>query len=210
MLYKFICIEGNIGVGKTSLAKRISRDSNSRLILEEFSNNPFLPKFYKDPEKYAFPLEIFFMAERFQQLREVNEKELFSDCTVSDYFFGKSKLFAQNNLIDDELLLFYQFYDILLSSLPKPNLLVYLHAEIDYLQQNIKKRGRPFEQEITNEYLYNIQEKYLDYFKAQNDFPVLVIDVTNINFMQNEKSYQKILLEIQKPHFLGKHQIVLR
>ena len=141
MQYNFICIEGNIGVGKTSLAKKISEDCNARLILEEFANNPFLPNFYKEPEKYAFPLELFFMAERYKQLKGVKEQEIFSDFTVSDYFFIKSRLFAQNNLSADELTLFYRLFDIMLTSLPKPDLLVYLHADIKSLQANIKKRG---------------------------------------------------------------------
>ena len=122
MQYNFICIEGNIGAGKTTLAKKISEDSNARLILEEFANNPFLPNFYKEPEKYAFPLELFFMAERYKQLKEVREQEMFSDFTVSDYFFVKSRLFAQNNLSVDELTLFYRLFDIMLSSLPKPSM----------------------------------------------------------------------------------------
>jgi deoxyadenosine/deoxycytidine kinase len=210
MQYNFICIEGNIGVGKTSLAKKISEDCNARLILEEFANNPFLPNFYKEPEKYAFPLELFFMAERYKQLKEVMVQEIFSSFTVSDYFFIKSRLFAQNNLSKDELTLFYRLFDIMLASLPKPDLLVYLHADIQCLQKNIKKRDRSYEREITKDYLLKIQEKYLDFFKKQKEFPVLIIDVTDSDFVQNDEKYQKILSAIKQPYSLEIHQLRLR
>ena len=209
MRYNFICIEGNIGAGKTSLAKRIAEDCNARLVLEEFANNPFLPKFYKDPEKYAFPLELFFMAERYKQIKNLKEQEMFSNFTVSDYFFVKSRLFAQNNLPEDELQLFYSLFDIMLSTLPKPNLLIYLNADIQCLQKNIKKRERTYEQDITDDYLLKIQKRYLDFFKKQNDFPVLIIDVTDANFVQNDSAYQKIVSAIKKPYSLGVHQLSL-
>jgi deoxyadenosine/deoxycytidine kinase len=209
MQYNFICIEGNIGAGKTSLAKKISEDCNARLILEEFANNPFLPNFYKEPEKYAFPLELFFMAERYKQLKEVMVQEIFSSFTVSDYFFIKSRLFAQNNLSKDELTLFYRLFDIMLASLPKPDLLVYLHADIQCLQKNIKKRDRSYEREITKDYLLKIQEKYLDFFKKQKEFPVLIIDVTDSDFVQNDEKYQKILAAIKQPYSFGVHQFSL-
>ena len=209
MQYNFICIEGNIGVGKTSLAEKIAADCNARLVLEEFANNPFLPKFYKDPAKYAFPLELFFMAERYKQIKQLREQDMFSDFTISDYFFVKSRLFAQNNLSEDELKLFYRLFDIMLSTLPKPNLLIYLHADIQCLQKNIKKRDRTYEQDITDHYLLKIQKKYLDFFNEQNDFPVLIIDVTNTDFVQNDSVYQKIFSAIKKPYSLGLHQLSL-
>ena len=209
MQYNFICIEGNIGVGKTSLAEKIAADCNARLVLEEFTNNPFLPKFYKEPAKYAFPLERFFMAERYKQIKQLREQDMFYDFTISDYFFVKSRLFAQNNLSEDELKLFYILFDIMLSTLPKPNLLIYLHADIQYLQKNIKKRDRTYEQDITDHYLLKIQKKYLDFFNKQNDFPVLIIDVTNTDFVQNDSVYQKIFSAIKKPYSLGLHQLSL-
>ena len=209
MQYNFICIEGNIGVGKTSLAEKIAADCNARLVLEEFANNPFLPKFYKEPAKYAFPLELFFMAERYKQIKQLREQDMFSDFTISDYFFVKSRLFAQNNLSEDELKLFYRLFDIMLSTLPKPNLLIYLHADIQCLQKNIKKRDRTYEQDITDHYLLKIQKKYLDFFNKQNDFPVLIIDVTNTDFVQNDSVYQKIFSAIKKPYSLGLHQLSL-
>tara|TARA_B100000959_G_C14886625_1_gene584889 strand:+ start:556 stop:1209 length:654 start_codon:yes stop_codon:yes gene_type:complete len=209
MKYNFICIEGNIGAGKTSLAEKIAKDFNARLVLESFANNPFLPKFYKDPSNNAFPLELFFMAERYQQLKQVKEQEMFSDFTISDYFFMKSRLFAQNNLSADELDLFYRLFDIMLATLPKPDLLIYLHSDIKTLQINIKKRARTYEQEITDEYLQRIQEKYLDYFKKQKDFPVLVLDVTSVDFLTDENLYLQIKEEICKSYNLGVHYRLL-
>lgn len=209
MQYKFICIEGNIGAGKTSLAKRIAADFNARLVLEEFANNPFLPKFYKDPSKYAFPLELFFMAERYKQIKAINEQELFTKFTVSDYYFVKSRLFAQNNLSADELPLFYRLFDIMLCSLPKPDLLIYLYTDIATLQKNIKKRARTYEQNISDEYLLNIQEKYLDFFRKQNDFPVLIIDITNVDFVQNKLAYQKIIDVIEEENLKSVHRVSL-
>ncbi len=209
MQYNFICIEGNIGAGKTSLAEKIAKDFNARLILESFANNPFLPKFYKNPTNNAFPLELFFMAERYQQLKQVKEQEMFSDFTISDYFFMKSRLFAQNNLSADELELFYRLFDIMLATLPKPDLLIYLHSDIKTLQINIKKRARTYEQEITDEYLQRIQEKYLDYFKKQKDFPVLVLDVTSVDFLTDENLYLQIKEEICKSYNLGVHYRLL-
>ena len=209
MQYNFICIEGNIGAGKTSLAEKISEDFNARLMLESFANNPFLPKFYKDPVNNAFPLELFFMAERYQQLKQVKEQEMFFDFTISDYFFMKSILFAQNNLSADELELFYRLFDIMLANLPKPDLLIYLYSDIKTLQTNIKKRARTFEQGITDKYLLDRQERYLDYFKKQKDFPVLIIDISNVDFVQNNETYQSIVSFIKKPFSFGVHQIEL-
>ena len=209
MQYNFICIEGNIGVGKTSLAEKIAADCNARLVLEKFANNPFLPKFYKEPTKYAFPLELFFLAERYKQIKQLREQDIFLDFTISDYFFIKSRLFAQNNLTEDELQLFYSLFDIMLANLPKPSLLIYLHADIQYLQKNIKRRERTYEQDIADCYLLKIQNKYLDFFKKQNDFPVLIIDVTNADFVQNDSVYQKIFSAIKKSYPIGLHHLIL-
>ena len=166
MRYNFLVIEGNIGSGKTNLAKKIAEDFNGKLILEAFADNPFLPKFYKESERNALPLELFFMAERFQQLNDKkNTSDLFSKLIVADYSFFKSKLFAQNNLREDELNLFNRLYDIMFSSVKKPELLIYIHSDIARLQKNIKKRGRKFELKIKDEYLKSIEKKYLDYLK---------------------------------------------
>lgn len=192
MLYSHIAIEGNIGSGKTTLATMLANEMDARLVLEQFADNPFLPKFYSDPEKHAFPLELFFMAERYHQLKNLKEQDLFKPQIVSDYFFVKSKLFAQNNLKKDEMQLFNRLFDIMLSSLSKPDLLVYLYSDVVRLQQNIKNRGRDFEQNISDEYLQNIQDKYLDFLRKQSDFPVLLLDVTNVDFVTDKNIYDKI------------------
>ena len=198
--FSFINIEGNIGSGKSSLSKKIAADFDANLILEEFENNPFLPKFYEDPEKNAFPLELSFMAERFQQLiGKGSNLNLFSKIKIADYSFFKSKLFAQNNLKEDEYNLFNKLYNIMFSSIKHPELLIYLHSNIERLQKNIQLRGREYEQNIDNEYLKSIEQKYFDYLKKQDNFPVLIIDVSNIDFVKDKKHYHKIISEIQ--HF---------
>ena len=198
--FSFINIEGNIGSGKSSLSKKIATDFDANLILEEFENNPFLPKFYEDPEKNAFPLELSFMAERFQQLiGKGSNLNLFSKIKIADYSFFKSKLFAQNNLKEDEYNLFNKLYNIMFSSIKHPELLIYLHSNIERLQKNIQLRGREYEKNIDNEYLKNIEKKYFDYLKKQDNFPVLILDVGNIDFVKDKKHYQKIISEIQ--HF---------
>jgi len=209
MYYKFVAIEGNIGSGKTTLATKLAQDYKARLLLEQFSDNPFLPKFYKSPEHNAFPLELFFMAERYHQLKNLTEQDLFQPLTIADYFFMKSKLFAQNNLHADEQQLFNRLFEIMLSSLSPPDLLIYLYADISHLQQNIKKRGRPFEQEISDDYLQNIQNKYLDYLRKQKSFPVLILDVSLVDFKTEKTVYEKIKKLINCKHKIGVHQFNL-
>ena len=209
MYYKFVAIEGNIGSGKTTLATKLAQDYKARLLLEQFADNPFLPKFYKSPENNAFPLELFFMAERYHQLKNLTEQDLFQPLTIADYFFMKSKLFAQNNLHADEQQLFNRLFEIMLSSLSPPDLLIYLYADISHLQQNIKKRGRPFEQEISDDYLQNIQNKYLDYLRKQKSFPVLILDVSLVDFKTEKTVYEKIKKLINCKHKIGVHQFNL-
>ena len=192
MRYKHIAIEGNIGSGKTTLAKMLASDYNMKLILEEFDDNPFLPNFYKNPEKNVLPLELFFLAERYNQLKKNQEKDLFQSSLISDYFFIKSKLFAQNNLKYDELQLFNRLFDIMCPSILVPDLVVYLYSDIIKLQSNIKKRGRVFEQNISNDYLQNLQSIYLDYLKKQDVFPVLILDITDVNFVLDMDIYTLI------------------
>ena len=210
MQYKHIVIEGNIGSGKTTLATMLAADFKMRLILEAFADNPFLPKFYEAPDKHAFPLELFFMAERYHQLKNLKEQDLFQPQMISDYFFVKSKLFAQNNLQYDEMQLFNRLFDIMFSSLSKPDLLVYLYADIVRLQQNIKKRGRDFEQNISDTYLQNIQDKYLDYLRKQDDFPVLVLDITKVDFVLEEDVYESIKDAIMLAYEKGMHHKALQ
>ena len=207
--YNHIAIEGNIGSGKTTLAKKLSKDLESRLLLEEFAENPFLPKFYNSPAENALPLELFFMAERYHQLKASNDKDLFMPLKISDYIFVKSRLFAKNNLTSDQFNLFDRLFDIMFNSLNYPDLVIYLYASVDRLKSNIKRRGRVFEQDIKENYLNNIQETYLDYFKKQNNFPVLVIDVTTIDFKDNVKNYQMIKNSIFRDYKIGLNKLNL-
>jgi deoxyadenosine/deoxycytidine kinase len=209
MFYNFIAIEGNIGSGKTTLATKLSKDFKARLLLEQFADNPFLPKFYESPEKNAFPLELFFMAERYHQLKRQKEQDLFQPLTISDYFFMKSKLFAQNNLHSDEQQLFNRLFEIMLSSLSVPDLMIYLYADVSRLQQNIKKRGRSFEQDISDAYLQNIQNRYLDYLRKQNSFPVLILDVSHVDFKTEATVYEKIKELIDCKYKIGMHHFNL-
>src|ERR671920_444605 len=161
MKYNFITIEGNIGAGKTTLAHLLSRHFNARLILEEFADNPFLASFYQNPKQYAFPLELFFMAERYKQLKElIHTTDLFQNITVSDYLFTKCLLFAKVNLPEEEFRLYQKLFDIIHQQLLHPDILIYLHAPVHKLQANIKRRQREYEQEIPDDYLFNIQETY--------------------------------------------------
>jgi len=208
MRYNFIAIEGNIGAGKTTLATRIAANYNAKLILEQFEDNSFLPKFYKEPRQYAFPLEMSFLASRFQQLKDqLSPQDLFKNFTISDYFIIKSLIFARKTLAEDEYKLYTRFFNIIYQQLPKPELLVYLYVETPKLQQNIKSRGRPYEQEIKDEYLEKIQSGYFDFIKQQKDLRILILDTNNIDFVQNDEEYQMIEEIILKDHPVGIHRI---
>jgi deoxyadenosine/deoxycytidine kinase len=209
MNYQFITIEGNIGVGKTTFSKMLADVLNYRIVLEEFADNPFLPKFYEQPERYAFSLELFFMAERYRQLGDLRDQDLFSNGVVSDYFFVKSKLFAENNLSDDELLLFNRLSDIALKNLPKPDLIIYLHSEVSRLQENIKKRARSYEQNISDDYLLDIQNKYFDFFKKHTDFPVLIVDVSDVDFVNQPNVFHQLVNLTSNSYSKGLHRISL-
>src|SRR6188768_76014 len=164
MKYSFVTIEGNIGAGKTTLAHLLAKKLNARLILEEFADNPFLPKFYENPAQYAFPLELFFMAERYKQLKDLLQtKDMFQNITISDYLFTKCLLFAKVNLSDDEFRLYQKLFEIINPQIVQPDLLIYLHTPVKKLQENIKKRNREYEQEIPNDYLFTLQETYTQY-----------------------------------------------
>ena len=193
MSIPYLVIEGNIGAGKTSLAKKISRETNARLILEQFNDNPFLPKFYDDKERYAFPVELTFLADRYQQLKnEIEQKDLFQTNTVSDYYFVKSLIFSRKTLKDDEYSLYTRLFDIIQQQLTLPDLYVFLHLETDRLLQNIKKRGRDYEKSITHEYLENITKSYYDFMKNQSKLKILIIDCNNIDFVNSSNDYTKI------------------
>ncbi len=174
MHYRFVALEGNIGAGKTTLCKRLASELKARIVLEEFSNNPFLPLFYQDPSRYAFPVELFFLAERYQQWKQLSS-DLFVPCVVSDYHFLKSVLFASTNLGEEEFKLFRRLASILHASLVEPDLIIYLHLPPEQLLRNIAQRGRPYEQSITATYLMRLQQAYFTFFKTVRHVPVLVI-----------------------------------
>ena len=209
MNYQFITIEGNIGAGKTTLAQLLSKHYNARLILEEFADNPFLSKFYENQEQYAFPVELFFMAERFKQQKEfLQQKDLFQSLTISDYLFTKCLLFAKVTLPEDEFRLYQRLFDIINQQLTKPDILIYLHSPVAKLQANIKKRNRSYEQNIPDEYLFNIQETYTHYIK-QHNIKTLFVDTSNADFLGNEKHLQVILDALDKEYEDGQHYLTL-
>lgn len=209
MKYSFVTIEGNIGAGKTTLSHLLAKHYNARLILEQFADNPFLPKFYENPKQYAFPLELFFMAERFKQLKElIQQKDLFQSITVSDYLFTKCLLFAKVNLPGDEFRLYQRLFDIIHQQLVQPDILIYLHSPISRLQQNIKRRGRSYEQKIPDAYLLSIQETYTQYIK-QHNLKTLFVDVSNADFLGNEKHLQVIIDALDKAYAPGQYYLSL-
>lgn len=206
MRYNFITIEGTIGAGKTTLAKKLSEDFNGKLILERFEENPFLPKFYEDPERHAFAVELFFMAERFQHLKRLlSEADMFTSFTVSDFLFQKSLIFAQQNLSEDEGRLYRMLFDIINPTLPKPDIVLYLYAPVDKLLANIKKRGRDYEQNITGDYLQKIQSAYLDYFKLQHHSRVVLLNTTQLNWVERKTDYDKVVELLNKDFETGLH-----
>jgi len=206
--YQFIAIEGNIGAGKTSLAKKIAKTYNAKLILEQFEDNSFLPKFYKDPDRYAFPLELSFLAERYQQLKEtLGVRDLFKNFTVSDYFINKSLIFSRKTLIQDEFKLYSKLFDIMNQSIVKPELLVYLYADVEHLQKNISQRGREYEQEIKDDYLEQIQESYFDFIKHQTDMKILIINTNDLDFVNIDEDFELISSIIFKEYKVGIHRI---
>lgn len=208
---RFLVIEGNIGAGKTSLSEKLANEFNAKLIVEQFADNPFLPKFYKNQERYSFPLELSFLADRYNQIKEeVLNLDLFHNFLIADYYFAKSAIFAQNTLKQDEYRLFRQIFDIVFESMPKPDLYVYLHSDTDRLIKNIAKRGRDYEQEITPEYLEKIQNGYFHFFRQVNSFPILVIDINNIDFVDNNQHYLLLKEAIFKSDYkLGINRLIM-
>jgi deoxyguanosine kinase len=205
MNHHFIAIEGNIGAGKTTLAHMLARHFNARLILEQFADNPFLPKFYENPAQYAFPLELFFMAERYKQLKElVYTADLFQSVTIADYLFTKCLLFAKVNLPEQEFRLYQNFFDILQSQIVQPDILIYLHAPVSKLQSNIRKRNRPYEQGIPDNYLFSIQEAYTHYIR-QHNVRTLFVDVSNADFLDNPAHLKVVLDALEHTTGEGQH-----
>ena len=198
MRNQFIAIEGNIGAGKTTLATMLAKDWDARLMLEEFAENSFLPLFYENPDKYAFPLELSFLGERFEQLKKtLVATDLFNPLVVSDYYILKSLLFAKINLGEAEYNLFHKLFYIIFDSFPKPDLIVYLDSSISTLQKNIKHKGRPYELNIKNEYLESLHKNYMEAFK-QTTIPVLLINTSDKNFISDLTFFEQIKIEIAK------------
>lgn len=196
--YNYIAFEGNIGAGKTTLTTKIAEDFNAKMVLERFADNPFLPKFYNDQNRYAFPLEMSFLADRYQQLSDdLAQFDLFKDFIVADYHIFKSLIFAKITLAEDEYHLYRNLFSIIYKEMPKPDLYIYLYQNTTRLLQNIKKRGRGYEQNIDADYLDKINTGYLDYIKSQQDLNVLIIDVSDLDFVKNQEDYLYILDQIQ-------------
>ena len=192
--HRFLAIEGNIGAGKTTLCNMMAEQFDCRLLLEQFTDNPFLPFFYESPERYGFPVELFFMTERHKQLQEhFAQPDLFQETTIADYFFVKTLLFAKNNLNDEEYRLFQRLWQVLNQTFPRPDVLFYLHRPVDILLKQIKNRGRDYEKNISAEYLTEIQNAYFDYFKMEQHVPIVVIDLNEINYLVDKGIYQKLI-----------------
>jgi deoxyguanosine kinase len=206
--HEFIAIEGNIGAGKTSLANKLSMDFGAKLILEEFEDNSFLPKFYKDTRRFAFPLEMSFLAARFNQLkRQLLERDLFQEHLVSDYIFAKCLLFSKINLDDDEYDLYVKLFEIINLQIRQPDLLVYLHNPVSKLQWNILNRGRKYEQDIAEDYLKQLNEAYLSFLHTNTHLRILLVDCSSIDFVKQEYHYQSLMELIAKKYSPGIHHI---
>ncbi len=207
--YDYIVIEGNIGTGKTSLAEKIAADYQTRIVLERFADNPFLPLFYDQPQRYAFPLELSFLADRYQQLNdELTSHDLFKQQTVSDYLLSKSLIFATITLKNDENALYQRLFHIINPHLPKPDLLVYLHKDVSNLMQNISKRGRDYEQKIKPDYLADLERGYWEFFKQQTGMRILAIDTNGVDYVNNPADYEKILELINRDYAPGLHRLL--
>ena len=192
--YNYVAIEGNIGSGKTSLSNLMSDEFNAKIVLERFADNPFLPKFYEDQERFAFPLEMSFLADRYQQLTDdLAQFDLFKNFIVSDYYIFKSLIFAQVTLQKEEYALYRKMFDIMYKEISKPDLYIYLYQNTDRLLENIKKRGRIYEQNIEASYLQKIHVGYINFIKTEQDLNTLIIDVSELDFVNNHKDYREVL-----------------
>jgi deoxyadenosine/deoxycytidine kinase len=206
--YRFIAIEGNIGAGKTSICKKISSTFNSKLVLEQFSDNPFLPLFYQDQERYAMAVELYFLTERQKQLtKEMAQMDLFHDFAISDYVLTKSLLFARNNLNEQEYKLYQRVFESLYLPNIKPDIIIYLHRSVEKLYHHIKVRGREYEQDIQPEYLLSIQEAYFEYFRYETGFPIVIINSENLDFLNNENHYEQLINILTQKFTPGLHQM---
>ncbi|HHB52158.1 MAG TPA: 2-amino-4-hydroxy-6-hydroxymethyldihydropteridine diphosphokinase [Saprospiraceae bacterium] len=195
--YNYIAIEGNIGAGKTTLTNMLANDFNAKKVLERFADNPFLPKFYKDEERYAFPLEMSFLADRYQQLSDdLAQFDLFKNFIISDYYIFKSLIFAQVTLATEEYQLYRRMFDIMYNEITKPDLYIYLYQNTSRLLDNIKKRGRDYEQNISGDYLNKIHKGYASFIQSEKELNTLIIDVSELDFVSDKSDYRKIIKEI--------------
>jgi deoxyguanosine kinase len=194
----YIALEGPIGVGKTTLAQVLARELNARLMLEEGEQNPFLARFYEDPEKYAIPVQLYFLLTRYNQQRELMQRPLLERATVADYLFAKDRIFANLNLAPDELVLYEQVYKLLDSKMAKPDLVVYLLARIDVLAERLRRRNRDFERDISYEYLERVSTAYRDFFFYYDEAPLLVVDTSEIDFVNNPSDLADLIREIDR------------
>jgi len=209
--YNYLVIEGNIGAGKTSLASLLAEETGSRLVLESFSDNPFLAKFYEDPGRYAFQLELSFLSERYHQIKtELGHPDLFGQSVISDYFLAKSFIFSKYNLKDDEMKLFEKLFSIINLQAPKPDLYVYLHLPVEKLLENIKLRGRSYEKHIQFDYLKEVQEGYFGFFKSQQEMKILLIDTSQIDFVNKVSDLQRLKKVIfEGDYSVGLNRLIL-
>ncbi len=197
--YNYIAIEGNIGAGKTSLAHLLAEQYNAKLVLERFADNPFLPKFYADKERFAFPTEMSFLADRYQQLSDdLAQFDLFKSFIISDYYIFKSLIFAQVTLASEEYVLYRRVFDIMYKEITKPDLYIYLYQNTDRLLENIKKRGRDYEQNIESDYLENLDKAYAGYIQSQKNLNTLIIDASQLDFVHRAEDFQSIIKLILK------------
>jgi deoxyguanosine kinase len=194
----YIALEGPIGVGKTTLAQVLAQKLNARLILEEGEQNPFLPRFYEDPEKYAIPVQLYFLLTRYNQQRELTQQPLLEQATVADYLFAKDRIFANLNLAPDELVLYEQVYKLLDAKMAKPDLVVYLLANVDVLAERLRRRNRDFERDISYEYLERVSTAYRDFFFYYDEAPLLVVDTSEIDFVSNPNDLADLIREIDR------------
>lgn len=194
----YIALEGPIGVGKTTLAQVLARSLNARLILEEGEQNPFLARFYEDPEKYAIPVQLYFLLTRYNQQRELIQRPLLEQATVADYLFAKDRIFANLNLAPDELVLYEQVYKLLDSRMAKPDLVVYLLANVEVLAERLRRRNRNFERDISYEYLERVSTAYRDFFFYYDEAPLLVVDTSEIDFVNNPSDLADLIREIDR------------
>ncbi|HXW84955.1 MAG TPA: deoxynucleoside kinase [Candidatus Binataceae bacterium] len=206
----YIAVDGPIGVGKTSLAQMLARELGARVILEEVDENPFLARFYEDPDKYAFPLQLFFLLTRYNQQRELIQHELFAEATVADYLFAKDRIFANLNLAPEELQLYDSVYRLLDSNMPKPDLVVYVRAKVEVLAERLRKRNRDFERDISMDYLERVSAAYRDFFFYYEEAPLLVVDTSEIDFVANPDDLGQLIREIDRAGLGTQHFVPRR